>query len=108
MSTRLLRILTESNSTSNPVLVSGCVISGADYCASLQSQISPVIPTIGFRLRHFRCKEFYLLVLWIWNQNIAIATIVGTLSHINLKEKYEICKNVDVEGTLSSFIYFKT
>ena len=65
-------------------------------------------PCICFRLRHFRCKEFYLLVLWIWNQNIAIATIVGTLSHINLKEKYEICKNVDVEGTLSSFIYFKT
>jgi hypothetical protein len=43
-STRLLRIRTESNSTS-----------------------------IGFRLRHFRCKEFYPLVLWIWNQNIAIS-----------------------------------
>ena len=41
-STRLLRILTESNSTSNPVLVSGCVISGADYCASLRSRIPPV------------------------------------------------------------------
>ena len=51
-STRLLRILTESNST-----------------------------CIGFRLRHFRCKEFYSLVLWIWNQNIAISTIVGTSSH---------------------------
>jgi len=36
-----------------------------------------------FRLRHFQCKEFYLLVLWIWNQNSAIyiSTIVGTLSH---------------------------
>jgi hypothetical protein len=51
------------------------------YCASLRSQIPPVIPTIGFRLRHFRCKEFYPLVLWIWNQNIAISTIVGTSSH---------------------------
>ena len=40
-STRLLRILTESNYTSNPVLVSGCVISCADYCASLRSQIPP-------------------------------------------------------------------
>ena len=30
----------------------------------------------------FRCKEFYPLVLWIWNQNIAISTIVGTSSHI--------------------------
>ena len=41
-------------------------------------------PCIGFRLRHFRCKEFYPLVLWIWNQNIAISTIhvVGTSSHI--------------------------
>ena len=41
-STILLRILTESNSTSSPVLVSGCVISGADYCASLRSWIPPV------------------------------------------------------------------
>jgi len=31
----------------------------------------------------FRCKEFDPLVLWIWNQNIAISTIVGTSSHIN-------------------------
>jgi hypothetical protein len=31
----------ESNYTSNPVLVSGCVISCADYCASLRSQIPP-------------------------------------------------------------------
>ena len=32
---------------------------------------------------HFRCKEFNPLVIWIWNQNIAISTIVGTSSHIN-------------------------
>ena len=26
-------------------------------------------------VRHFRCKEFNPLVIWIWNQNIAISTI---------------------------------
>jgi hypothetical protein len=31
---------------------------------------------------HFRCKEFNPLVIWIWNQNIAISTIVGNSSHI--------------------------
>jgi hypothetical protein len=30
---------------------------------------------------HFRCKEFNPLVIWIWNQNIVISTIVGTSSH---------------------------
>ena len=33
---------------------------------------------------HFRCMKFKPLVIWIWNQNIAISTIVGTSSHINL------------------------
>jgi hypothetical protein len=32
---------------------------------------------------HFRCMKFKPLVIWIWNQNIAISTIVGTSSHIN-------------------------
>ena len=31
-----------------------------------------------FPVRHFRCKELNPLVIWIWNQNIAISTIVGT------------------------------
>jgi hypothetical protein len=31
---------------------------------------------------HFRCMKFKPLVIWIWNQNIAISTIVGTSSHI--------------------------
>jgi hypothetical protein len=48
-------------------------------------------PCIGFRLRHFRCKEFYPLVLWIWNRNIAISTIVGTSSHINLNQPMAGC-----------------
>jgi hypothetical protein len=33
---------------------------------------------------HFRCMKFKPLVIWIWNQNIAISTIVGTSSHINI------------------------
>jgi hypothetical protein len=35
-----------------------------------------------FPVCHFRCKEFKPLVIWIWNQNIAISTIVGTSFHI--------------------------
>ena len=43
----------------------------------LRIRISADLPCIGFR-----CKEFNPLVIWIWNQNIAIFTIVGTSSHI--------------------------
>ena len=76
-STRLLRILTESNST-----------------------------CIGFRLRHFRCKEFYPLVLclWIWNQNIAISTIVGTLSHIF--KRGTLCIASDRIGTVIAKVLY--
>ena len=35
-----------------------------------------------FPVYHFRCMKFKPLVIWIWYQNIAISTIVGTLSHI--------------------------
>ena len=35
-----------------------------------------------FPMYHFRCMKFKPLVIWIWNQNIAISTIVGTSSHI--------------------------
>jgi hypothetical protein len=35
-----------------------------------------------FPVYHFRCMKFKPLVKWIWNQNIAISTIVGTSSHI--------------------------
>ena len=37
-------------------------------------------------MRHFRCMEFCPFVVWIWNQNISISTIVGTSSHINLNQ----------------------
>jgi hypothetical protein len=35
-----------------------------------------------FLVCHFRRMKFKALVIWIWNQNIAISTIVGTSSHI--------------------------
>jgi hypothetical protein len=31
-----------------------------------------------FPVCHFRCMKFKPLVIWIWNQNTAISTIVGT------------------------------
>ena len=38
-----------------------------------------------FPMCHFRCMKFKPLVIWFWNQNIAISTIVGTSSHITNK-----------------------
>ena len=35
-----------------------------------------------FPVYHLRCMKFKPLVIWIWNQNIAISTVVGTSSHI--------------------------
>ena len=32
---------------------------------------------------HFGCMKFKPLAIWIWNQNIAISTIVGNSSHNN-------------------------
>jgi hypothetical protein len=40
-----------------------------------------------FPVYHFQCMKFKPLVIWIWNQNIAISTIVGTSSHIRLSQK---------------------
>jgi hypothetical protein len=36
-----------------------------------------------FPVCHFRCMKFKPLMIWIWNQNIAISTIVGTSSNIS-------------------------
>ena len=46
-----------------------------------------------FPVYHFRCMKFKPLVIWIWNQNIAISTIVGTSSHIifNFKCTFILC-----------------
>jgi hypothetical protein len=45
-------------------------------------RFSAAVALYWFPMRLFRCKEFNPLVIWIWNQNIAISTIVGTSSHI--------------------------
>jgi hypothetical protein len=48
----------------------------------LHIRFSADLTMYWFLVCHFRCKEFNPLVIWIWNQNIAISTIVGTSSHI--------------------------
>ena len=48
----------------------------------LRNRFSADLALYRFTVCHFRCKEFNPLVIWIWNQNIAISTIVGTSSHI--------------------------
>jgi hypothetical protein len=47
----------------------------------LHIRFSAAVTLYLFMVCHFRCKEFNPLVIWIWNQNIAISTIVGTSSH---------------------------
>ena len=49
----------------------------------LRIRFSADLAMYWFPVCHFRCKEFNPLVIWIWNQNIVISTIVGTSSHIN-------------------------
>jgi hypothetical protein len=49
----------------------------------LRIRISAAVTLYWFSVCHFRSMEFCPLVIWIWNQNIAISTIVGTSSHIN-------------------------
>ena len=48
----------------------------------LRIQFSADLTLYWLPVCHFRCKEFNPLVIWIWNQNIAISTIVGNSSHI--------------------------
>ena len=47
----------------------------------LRIRFSADLTMYWFPVYHFRCKEFNPFVIWIWNQNIAISTIVGTSSH---------------------------
>ena len=48
----------------------------------LRIRLSADLTLYWFPVCHFRCKEFNPLVIWIWNQNIAISNIVGTSSNI--------------------------
>ena len=47
----------------------------------LRIRFSADLTMYWFSVCHFRCMKFKPLVIWIWNQNIAIFTIVGTSSH---------------------------
>jgi hypothetical protein len=51
----------------------------------LRIRFSADLTMYWFPVCHFRCMKFKPLVIWIWNQNIAISTIVGTSSH-NMKQ----------------------
>ena len=51
----------------------------------LRIRFSADLTMYWFPVCHFRCKEFNPLVIWIWNQNTTISTIVGTSSHIIIK-----------------------
>jgi hypothetical protein len=51
----------------------------------LRSHFSAYLTMYWFPVCHFRCMKFKPLVIWIWNQNIAISTIVGTSAHISKK-----------------------
>jgi hypothetical protein len=47
----------------------------------LRIRFSAYLAMYWFPVYHFRCMKFKPLVIWIWNQNIGISTIVGTSSH---------------------------
>jgi aromatic ring-cleaving dioxygenase len=47
----------------------------------LRIRFSADLTMYWFPVCYFRCMKFKPLVIWIWNQNIAISTIVGTSSH---------------------------
>ena len=51
-------------------------------CDLLRIRFYADLTIYWFPVCRFRCMEFKPLVIWIWNQNIAISTIVGTSSHI--------------------------
>ena len=51
----------------------------------MRLRFSAALAMHWFSVCHFRCMQFKSLVIWIWNQNIAISTIVGTSSHITNK-----------------------
>jgi hypothetical protein len=48
------------------------------YGLNSSHRFSADLTLYWFPVCHFRCKEFNPLVIWLWNQNIAISTIVGT------------------------------
>ena len=69
----------------------------------LRIRFSADLTMYWFPVCHFRCMKFKPLVIWIWNQNIAISTIVGTSSHIIYKIKKNRENNFVCERNLQNF-----
>jgi hypothetical protein len=62
----------------------------------LRIRFSADLTMYRFPVCHFRCKELNPLMIWIWNQNIAISTTVGTSSHIKiLRQSGDLSPPVD-------------
>ena len=61
----------------------------------LRIRFSVDLTMYWFSVRHFRCMKICPLVIWIWNQNIAISTIIGTSSHI-ITYFVVVCSFLDV------------
>ena len=68
-------------------------------------RISAAVSLYWFPVRHFRCKEFNPLVIWIWNQNIAIFTIVGTSSH-NILIEFGGCVFEQTISFISLYLHY--
>ena len=62
----------------------------------LHIQISAAVILYWFPMHHFRCKEFNPSVIWLWNQNIAISTIVGSSSHIKSQNRIIYTVFIDI------------
>ena len=69
----------------------------------LRIRFSADLTMYWFPVCHFRCMKFKPLVIWIWNQNIAISTIVGTSSHIIYKIKKNRENNFVCERNVQNF-----
>ena len=68
----------------------------------MRTRFSADLTMYWFPVCHFRCMKFKPLVIWIWNQNIAISTIVGTSSHITTK----VVSLNPIHGEVYSMQYF--
>ena len=60
----------------------------------LRIRFSADLTMYWFPVNHFRCTKFKPLVIWIWYQNIAISTIVGTSSHITHRFRVSVVSDV--------------
>ena len=79
----------------------------------LRIRFSADLAMYWFPVYHFRCMKFMPLVIWIWNQNIAISTIVGTSSQnslhfVNLSRKLLILFQLEQNKNGFLYLYINT